>query len=208
MTLSKKFIPVILFLMLFSTPTGVWAEEATPNPSARPAWKDQLKEKREAFKQQMATAKTEWKEQREEHKTQLQVSRQEWRSTVAQNHALRLENRFGRYGNRLNNIVERLQTWLNTLKSEGKDVSTAQAKLDEAKTKLASAKTLGLDAVAKFKAIDPAKYEEQRDQALAARDVAQQARLAFMDALKLIKQVRDSLKGLRPSASPTVSPSN
>lgn len=174
----KKIILASLLLIL-STSTTHAEEDRT------------LRETRVENRQEV---REEVKENREDMRALRAENRQEVRSVVAENHANRLERRFKFYYDRLSGIAARLQTRLDTLKSTGKDVSTAQTKLTEAKTKLESAKNLGAQSVAAFRAIDPAKFEEQKVEAVAARDLANQARTAFKDALVLFKNVLKEVK--------------
>lgn len=131
--------------------------------------------------------------------TQRAGEKQERRTEIAQKHAINLELHFNAHYKRLATMADKIQTRINTFKSEGKDVSVAQAKLDSAKASLETAKSLGLEAIAAFKAIDPTQYEEQRDQALAAKQKAEQARKAFMTALEGMKETVKALKELRSS---------
>ncbi len=174
----KKIL--LLSLLLLTVAPAVKAEEA-----------QNLRETRAENRQEI---REEVRENREEVRELRQENRQEVRSVVAENHANRLERRFNLYYNRLSGIATRLQKRLDTLKSEGKDVGAAEAKLSEAKAKLESAKTLGAQSVAAFRAIDPAKFEEQKAEAKAARDVANQARTAFKDSLLLFKNVLKEVK--------------
>lgn len=128
------------------------------------------------------------RDNRKEIRADRKENRQARRDLRAQKHGERLEARFGHYYTRLIAIATKIQERINKLKGEGRDITTAQTKLDEAKAKLESAKSLGAEAVAAFKAIDPAKYQEQREAALAARDKAKQARQAFQNTLKLLKE--------------------
>lgn len=166
-------------LLLLSMATPAFAEDKT------------LRETRQENRREV---REEIKENREEMRELRTENRQEVRSMVAENHANRLERRFKFYYDRLSGIATRLQTRLDSLKSTGKDTSSALSKLTEAKTKLESAKTLGAQSVAAFRAIDPAKFEEQKAEAKAARDLANQARVAFKDALVLFKSVLKEVK--------------
>jgi hypothetical protein len=132
-------------------------------------------------------------------------NRQERRSSVAENHASRLERRFGFYFTRLDNIMTRFQKRLDTLTAAGKDTAAVQAKLDAAKAKLVEAKTKGAQAVAAFKAIDPAKFSEQRTEAFAARDLANAARKLFMETHTLLKEALRLLKTISKPALPASS---
>lgn len=174
----KKIILVTLLLLISTLP--VYAEE---NRTLR----ETRLENREEIKNEI-------KENREEMREVMTENRQEVRSVVAENHANRLERRFKFYYDRLSGIATRLQTRLTTLKSGGKDTSIAETKLTEAKTKLETAKSLGSQAVAAFRAIDPAKFEEQKAEAIAARDLANQARVAFKEALSLFRSVLKEVK--------------
>jgi hypothetical protein len=122
---------------------------------------------------------------------------QEFRSNIAENHANRLQNRFGFYFSRLDNIIARFQRRLDALKGEGRDVTSIQTKLDAAKSKLAEAKAKGGEAIAAFRAIDPAKFSEQRTQRLAARDLASAARKLFVETHNLLKEAVRLLKALK-----------
>lgn len=127
---------------------------------------------------------------------EIRQDRQEFRSNVAENHANRLERRFKFYFDRLTGIITRFQTRLDTLKTSGKDVTTVQTKLDSSKTKLSEAKTKGETAVLAFRAIDPAKFSEQKSEAKAARDLAEEARTLFKEAHSLLKDALKSLKAI------------
>lgn len=131
--------------------------------------------------------------------------RQEIRSNVAQNHANRLERRFEFYYKRLTNIITRFERRLDILKADGKDVSAVNTKLTAVKTKLAEAKSKGDSAVAAFKAIDPAKFSEQKTQVLAARDLATEARKLFIETHTLLKDALKSLKAISKPALPAAS---
>lgn len=132
--------------------------------------------------------------------------REERRSEVAENHANRLEKRFQFYYERMSKIVVRFQARVDLLKNDNKNVASTQTKLDAAKAKLEEAKIKGTAAVAAFRAIDPAKFSEQRNQALAARDLAKEARNLFFEAHKLLKEALKSLKTISKPALPAASP--
>jgi len=113
-----------------------------------------------------------------------QEQRQEKRSDVAGKHSERLAQRFSNYQTRFAALIAKIQARIDL--STTKNVTSAQAKLDDAKAKLAYAIITGEKAVAQFKAIDPAKWVEQKAEAQAARDTADQARNAFKDTLALM----------------------
>lgn len=129
-----------------------------------------------------------------------QENRQERRDVRFENHANRLETRFSNYSERLNTLLDKIQARLNEMEQNFPDssaIDTAQSKLDAASAKLAEAEQASDSSIAAFKAIDPAKYEEQKAQALAARDNAQKARQAYADALRLMKEAVQSLKQVK-----------
>jgi hypothetical protein len=131
--------------------------------------------------------------------------RQERRSTVAENHANRLERRFEFYYKRLTNIITRFERRLDILKADGKDVSSVADKVSSVKAKLEEAKTKGMAAVSAFKAIDPAKLSEQKVEMIAARDIATEARKLFMETHTLLKDALKSLKAISKPALPAAS---
>lgn len=157
-----------------------------------------LKEKGERMEVR-ATGMKEKAETIEANVTGRAEKRQEHRSEVAKIHADNLEKQFNAHYTRLSELATKLQTKITTLKTAGKDTTAAQAKLDAAKVSLESAKTLGQEAIAGFKAIDPAKYEEQKTQALAARDKAKSAREAFVKALQDMKDALKAIQALKPT---------
>ncbi len=171
--------------------------EPTSIPQNRNAFRKEIEEKRETVQEERQERIEERKEKREEVKatiTERAQNRQEHRSEVAKQHAENLQKRFENHYTRLSNIASRIQTRLNTLEEKGEDVSTAQAKLDTANALLQQAQTLGDEAVKGFETIDPQKYEEQRELALAARDKAGKARQAYVDAMQSMKDALLALK--------------
>lgn len=145
------------------------------------------------------------RQDRMEDRQEAKDKMQETRSTVAENHANRLERRFAFYYARLSNIIMRFEKRLDILKADGKDIATVSAKLTEVKAKLESAKAKGVEAVAAFKAIDPARFSEQKTEALAARDLANSARKLFMETHTLLKDALKSLKAISKPALPAAS---
>lgn len=176
-----KSLLVILTLLLLAVPS-TRAEEAKTRRETTPN-----------TRQEIRPTPPQLDRQNIRNQTQIE-NRQEVRSVVAENHANRLALRFNYYYERLSGIALRLETRLTTLAGEGKDTSSARQKLSEAKTKLESAKSLGDQAIAAFRAIDPTKFAEQKDQALAARDLAMRARTAFRESLGLLKSVLKEVK--------------
>lgn len=134
---------------------------------------------------------------RQEIRTQVGENARERRSTIAQVHGNRLENRFSMYEQRLRNIYDRLVRVVAEHKRQGQDVSSLERKLREADTKLDAAQAAADDAIEGFLAIEPEAYDEQRDAALAARDKAQEARRLFVEAHRLLRDIIADIKSLK-----------
>jgi hypothetical protein len=130
------------------------------------------------------------KEQVQEKKAELTQKMQQTRAKILEKHANRLQNRFlNIYYPRLEKLIAKFQDRLNLMAENGKDITAAQGKLDEASDKLTEAKVYADQCVSEFKNIDPDKYESQRELALAAKETAQKARAAFKESRDLLKQV-------------------
>jgi hypothetical protein len=136
-------------------------------------------------------------ESSQEMRTTIQGNAQDRRTRIAENHANRLEQRFGVYYTRLANIAARLEQRIAVLKGQGKNVARAEASLTTGKAALAEAQKLSAEAVVQFRAIDPAKYAEQRPAALKARDKAQAARQTFIEAKQAFQTTIQALKAVR-----------
>lgn len=187
----KKTLSIILssLLLLLSSLTAVSAEDSENVTRRRPD--------RDEVKVEIQEVRSDRQENRQERQEERQENRQEIRSNIASNHAERLENRFMLYSKRLGNIIERFQVRLDTIKADGKDTSNVQSLLTNAKTKLGEATTKGNGAIAAFRAIDPAKFAEQKTQVLAARDLANQARRLFVEVHQLLKSALIELKEVK-----------
>lgn len=183
MKVSFSHIMVLMIVALSLAVVPVQAEQSNSMMEDRQEMMDERQEQREE-------KRVELQERMEENKE----VRQEIRSNVAQVHAERLQIRFAGYYERLNKLMAKIQTRINQMSAEGKNVSTAQQKMNEAKTALTSAKTYGDQSLAKFKSIQPENYEAQRAIALEARDLAEKAREQFFQTLKLMKEVVAQLR--------------
>lgn len=188
---SKILKVLILPLFLFSIASPVNAG-IMDNLQAR---KDKMEEKREEVKLRQEERAASREAKREEVKSEKEeriANRETKRSDVAGKHADRLEEHFANYYTRLNMIMGKIQTRIDATTT--KDTAAAKAKLVEAKAKLEEAKTLGASSVAQFRAIDPAKWSEQKSKAEAARDTANKARESFKSTLALMVESIKSLK--------------
>lgn len=188
--MNKKILFSLVLVFVFVG--SVKAESAENVTKRRPDRTEQV---------QIQEIRQESKEKREEIKSKFG----EMRSDVAENHANRLEKRFNFYYTRLSDIITRFQKRLDTFKSEGIDTTSVQAKLTAAKTKLEEAKLKGQEAVASFKAIDPAKFSEQKAETKLARDQANSARKLYKDTHDLLKEALKSLKLVSKPALPAAS---
>ena len=212
---SKQLVVLVSLFTLGLGATPAFATDASPSPSGqnrfqiRQETREEVRDMREGTQGEIQQIRQESRETIQEKKTDLKdavaTKFQEMRSDIAKNHADRLERRFAAYFNRLTNIITRFQTRLDALKAGGTDVTSIQSKLDAAKTKLAAAKTKGAEAVAAFRALDPAKWSEQKTEALAARDLANQARSLFKETLGLLKDALFALKAVSKPALPAAS---
>lgn len=126
------------------------------------------------------------KEELEQKKVEVQNRIQENRDKFFQGHAERLENRFiNTYYQRLSSIIEKTQQRFEIMTQNGKDLSMAKAKLEEAKKELETAKQLSQSTVNQFRQI---KTNDQKELALQARDTAEKARNQFKNVISLIKE--------------------
>jgi hypothetical protein len=212
---SSKLLSVLAVLTLLSSPSLAFALDASPSPSGQTRLQIR-QEAREEIRDMRGETQGEIQQIREESreaiqakktdlKTEIATKFQAVRSDIAKNHANRLERRFQAYYTRLSGIIARFQTRLDTLKAAGTDTASIQAKLEIAKTKLEAAKVKGAEAVASFRAIDPAKWSEQKAAALAARDQANAARALFKEALSALKEALKALKAISKPALPAAS---
>lgn len=168
------FLAASLMVSLAVAPVS--AQDASPTPTPTPA-----------------TVRGRAAEKREETQAKIQDKRGEVRTKVAAVHGRRLKHRFGVYFARLSNIIDRLQERLTLLKAQGKDTAAAEEKLTDAEAQLAAAKTKAETATNAFLSEEAA---QQRETALQARDIANEARGDFMDVFQIIKEVVRMMKAL------------
>lgn len=133
----------------------------------------------------------------QERQTERVSNRQERRSDFAQQHADRIEHRFALYAEHLFNIANRIETRAQMMSNNGKNTTETLVKVSEARTFITSAQTKGAEAVNKFRSIDPATYDSQRDVALAAKDLAEAAREDYKTARDLLQEAVRLLGSLR-----------
>lgn len=113
---------------------------------------------------------------------------------LMQSRAAQVRSRYAYYENRMNVIAAKIQTKLNQLAKEGKNVSDAQQKLSLAMNKVKVSINQSREAVSKFEQINPEQFQEQRQMAQQAQGEIQQARTAMMEAKSLMKQAVESAK--------------
>lgn len=189
----KKYLilPLLSLACVFFVPL-VSAESSENVTKRRPDRTEQV---------QIQEIRQESKEKREEIKSKLE----EMRSSVAENHANRLERRFKFYYNRLHNIIARFNQRLDNLDSQDPAVISIKSKLASATTKLEEAKSKGDSAVNAFRAIDPAKFSEQKSAARLAGEDAMLARKLFKEVHELLKDALKALKLITKPALPAAS---
>lgn len=117
-----------------------------------------------------------------------ETSREERRADFAEQHADRIERRFSLYAQHLFNIASRIEVRAQMMSKNGKNVSEALTKVTEAKNYINEAQVKTEEAVTKFRSIDPAEYDTQREIALAARDLAEEGRNDFKTARDLLHE--------------------
>jgi hypothetical protein len=116
----------------------------------------------------------------------------------------RLSAHFNFYSKRLANLLNKLQSRIMKLKADGRDVTNAQGKLDEAKAKLIDANATKLKAIQAFKLVPTATNSAQRrNMILAAQDLSQQARELFVETVRLMQQTLKLIKALGVPPTPT-----
>ncbi len=151
----------------------------------------------ETYKEKLKQQKAEKKEKFLEKKENLKEKLQQKRSDVAARHGERLSRRFAVYTKRLTSLADKIEARMTKLFNKGKDTSSVSAKLSEARSAIANAQSYGDQAVAKFNSIDPDTYDTQREIALAAKDLANQARNQYKQALFFLKEAVMLMKDLK-----------
>ena len=167
----KKILPVLLSAGLLSfsfKPT--LAVVAAPNDISAEQTQEQVKKTTRVRVQESA-----------QNQTQLMQSR-----------ASQVRSRYTYYENRMSSIAAKIQTRLNQLAKEGKNVSEAQQKLNMALNKIKIGMNQSQEAVSKFEQINPEQFQEQKQIAQLAQGEIQQARTAMMEAKSLMKQAVES----------------
>lgn len=149
-----------------------------------------VEEAREEIQERRSDARARIEEKREE----IQEKRQQVRQHVTQTHAERLQRRFSVYGDRLADIISRLEARLASMEEAGQDVSAQQARLAEAREILVEAENTTADSITTFMDVDPESYDEQREQALKARDLANSAREQYKQVHRILVEIVQSLK--------------
>lgn len=139
-------------------------------------------------KARIETRKEEAKTIIQESEAKLVEKKANNRVDIAANHADRLENRFTIYAKRLTTLMNKIEARIKKREAEGKEIGQAKVKLADANVQLEKAIMLGQEAVKMFRNIDPAKYTVQREEALKARDKADEAVTAFKNTLRLLTE--------------------
>lgn len=123
-----------------------------------------------------------------------QEAREERRDQTLERIANRVEARFANHKLRLQNWIDRASARITKMEAKGKNVTEAKKALETAKTSLATAVTLGNDAVAKLRAVTPESWTQQKADAKAAREAVAKAQVAFAQVVKDFHQTILELK--------------
>lgn len=108
-----------------------------------------------------------------------QENREEHRVSVLEKIATRVEARFKMHKERLQSWIDRASDRISKLKAKGKDTTNAEKALETAKTSLATASTLGDQAVAMLRAVKVEDWTSQKADAKAAREAVMKAQVAY-----------------------------
>lgn len=149
-------------------------------------------------RQELETRRQQNLEQAEQQRQQAierqQAARQEMqdrqqlaRDRMAQLHADRLERRFGFYYLRLGNIIERLQSRLDSMSAEGTNVEDAQEALDSASDKLDEAYELAQQAISQFQ--EASQGQSMDEMARSAASLALRAQTMFVEVVMDLRKV-------------------
>jgi hypothetical protein len=122
---------------------------------------------------------------------------QERRDQVLENIASRVELRFTRHEERLQNWIDRATKHVTTMEGNGKNMTNAKKALETAKTSLATATKLGDDAVVKLRAVTPENWSAQKTDAMAAREAVKKAQVAYAQVVKDMQQALRELKNAK-----------
>ncbi len=167
---------ILALILILSLSPNVYAEEEVKNTDDRSV-RTRIENKINAVKDNVQERKEIRVEDREEN-------RAERRSEFAKKHSERISKRFSAYYERINKIIIKVETRIS-------DNITAREKLNEAKSKLETAKKLGDEAVTLFSSITTGNLGSNSETVQEAKDKANEARIAFVDTMKL---VRDAIK--------------
>lgn len=175
--MSIQHLLSLTLLGLFLLPAPVHAREMDTS----------VKELREEYK-------TDVQNLREEKKASIGAIRQTYRSERAKMHGDRITEHFAEYEKRLNEIAAKIETRIAKMKTDGKDVTSAQTQLTKAKETIALAVTQGKDAVQLFSTIQIVVWDTQKTEVKAAVEKAQLARESFVRAKKQLTDVVQTLQ--------------
>lgn len=186
--MKKNYIVAIALFAFFLTNSVATAMATVESSSSVTI------EQRQEMKMEREENREQRKEEREEKRTERIEERQEKRAANIQEIAGRVEKRFAKHEERLQNWVDRVTKHISDKKAKGVDVSAAEKALETAKTSFATAKTLGATAVTKLKSVSTTNWEDQKTDAIAARDAVKKAQVAYAQVVKDMRLVLVELK--------------
>lgn len=177
---------LVFHVTFFSTVFALVEDDAAPTRTQNTVRTSEIEQLRQERQEARVTVTELRNNQFEQRREEVRTQMQERRADFAQLHADRIEFRFNIYTEHLLNLANRIEVRAQMMSNNGKNTTEALEKVTEARTYIAAAQANGEDAVSKFRSIDPANYETQREIALAARDLADSARVEFVTALDLL----------------------
>lgn len=119
----------------FISPAAVLADHDSDDSSSKENTLTQVQEKRQEIRSNVSEKREELKSKIEDKKEEIKLKFQQKRTEVAK----AIIERQTKHADSLDSIIARIQTRLDTLKSQGKDTTAAQTELDNAKSSLAGA---------------------------------------------------------------------
>ncbi|NMC36331.1 hypothetical protein GYA49_04775 [Candidatus Beckwithbacteria bacterium] len=182
----------LVFLIVLSAQTALAMGPVNRGTATAAA---NLRDRQEQFLEKKEQVQTQIQEHRESIQNKLEESqqnRQQKRIEIAEKHREQLQERFQNYITRLSQLIAKIQTRITNEVNNGKDMTEAQAKLDEAQVKLDKATATSKEAQAAFAAITS--NEGQDEQIRAARELTTQTREQFKATVELIHEAIAQLK--------------
>jgi hypothetical protein len=130
-----------------------------------------------------------YQNQRQASPQQPQRIQEQQRTDAAGQHAVRIQNRFSYYADRLDEVAAKLQTLIEAMAKAGVRVEAANNTLIEAQVEIRQGRKLGEEASEAYWSIGVSDYAEQQQKASESIQAATQARVSYQKAVQLLKRV-------------------